>query len=375
MIYDLTTNTFINNGALVGVNPVKLREYDNRLWAICDNGTLIFSNNGDATTWDSENIILLPNQEPIIDFQPVQGGVILLSRVSAYAMYGSGSYTDTEILLIEDHLLLSDSAVNIDNTVYVLGNRGVHQVTLNGIAEIPHEQAAYFATLYPVWNAVSGAVQGVYLYRFHAILYLFQTGFATQGILFGLQKRTFFKIDQTLPSALPYMLELADQSVDFILATGSGRAICKSTYPAGVLSAPRTSYLQTRYEDCDSLRDKLWRHLGLTVGVPTNSVAITVYLDQSTAPTPLMVESVDLVQGDNIIELYDENGDLLRSKSISILLAIGGIEYLVDGASGQILTDPTTGVELDTDSGLATTPANFVIKEIRLKYREVGVEV
>lgn len=369
MIYNLTDDVFTSSGALAGRNPVKLRQYDNRLWAVCDDGSIVFSDNGDATTWDELNIILLPNREPCIDFLPVQGGAILLSRTSVYAMYGSGTYQDTSILLIQDRLLLSDSAVTVDNVVYVLGNRGVHRVSLNGIQEIPHDQTEFFKSRYPAWNALSQAVQGVYLYRFHSILYLFQAGYGAQGFLYSLREGGFFKIDRVLPSALPYLVEVFDQNTDFLLGSGDGSIISRSTYPAGVLADFRLSTIQTRHEDADSTREKIWRHLGLVVAVPTHNVLLQVYLDGSDTPTIIKNGCVDLAAGDNIIELFDAEDNFLRSKTISFEISIGGNTYLVDDETGEVLTSGTDNLISDDLPG---TPANFALKEIRVKFCEVG---
>ena len=375
MIYNISDDTFINNGPLAERNPVKLRQYDNRLWAVCDDGALVFSNNGDATTWDPLNIILAPNREPIIDFQPVQGGAILITRTSVYGFYGSGTYQDTSILLIQDRLMLSDSAVQVDNVVYILGNRGVHAVTLNGIKEIPHNQTEYFADHYGAWNALSVAVQGIYLYRFRAILYLFRSGYGAQGFLYSLRNGAFQKINRELPVTLPYMLEMADAKTDFVLGGGDGSVICRSIYPAGILNEFRVSTLQFRHEDADSMREKVWRHLGVTVEVATYNVLLQVYLDHSTIPTFIKSGAIDLFPGDNIFELFDEQDQYLRSHTISIELTIGGNDYLT--------TDPTEAepnVEILTTSenepiisdALTGNRSNFAIREMRLKYCEVG---
>lgn len=375
MIYNMTDDIFVSTGALLGRNPVKLRQYDNRIWAVCDDGALVFSNNGDASTWDANNIILLPNREPMIDFLPVQGGVILTHRGGAYALYGSGTYQDTSILPIQDSaapgskLMLSDSAVVVDNVAYVLGNRGVHAVSLNGIKEIPHDQTAYFSERYGAWNTLSVAVQGVYLYRFHSILYLFQEGYGAEGFLYNIRTGAFHKIGHTLPAALPYMMDIHDSSVDFLFGCGDGTTIGRSVYPAGVLAAQRLSTIQTRHEDVDSNREKVWRHLGIEVERDTPNVLIQAFLDHSEIPTILKYGVVDLVKGDNIIDLFDWNDRELRSKTISIRIDIGGNVYLVADGSKEVLMN---GNEPLISEDPPTTAANFAIREIRLKYREVG---
>ena len=349
MIYNLTDDAFISNGSLSGKVTIRVRQYDNRLWAVCSDGSLVFSNNGDPSTWDSANIILLPNWEKIIDFLPVQGGVILLSKTSAYAMYGSGSYLDTSIILIQEGLLLSDSAITVDNTVYVLGNRGVHIITLSGMKPLPADQVDYFDSNYAAWNAISGGLQGIFLYKFNAILYLFATGFAGAGFLYNIHTGAFQKVSQELPAILPYMEAMNHPQVDFLVGTGNGTTICRSIYPAGVLESPRTSIIQTRHEDADSLREKVWRHLAIYTSSAVPNVTILLYLDGSSEATELYSGQVNLVAGENIIELYDLTENLPRSTTMSVAIHIGG--------------------------AISDMPSDFVIKQIRFKYRLVGLPV
>jgi len=151
--------------------------------------------------------------------------------------------------------------------------------------------------------------------------------------------------------------------------------ICRSIYPAGVLNEFRVSTLQFRHEDADSMREKVWRHLGVTVEVATYNVLLQVYLDHSTIPTFIKSGAIDLFPGDNIFELFDEQDQYLRSHTISIELTIGGNDYLT--------TDPTEAepnVEILTTSenepiisdALTGNRSNFAIREMRLKYCEVG---
>jgi hypothetical protein len=343
MIYNITDSTFISNGALVDRTAVKIRQYDNRLWVVCDDGSVVFSNNGDTSTFDAGNIILAPNWEKIIDFLPVQGGVILITRTSVYALYGSGTYQDTSIILIEDNLMLSDSAVVVDNVVYVLGNRGVHMISLNGIREIPQDQVDFFSANYPAWNAIGVAVQGIYLYRFHSILYLFQSGYSAQGFLYSLENGAFEKVNRPLASALPYMMELANSKTDFLISSDSGTAICRSVYPTGTLSAARTSILQFRHEDAGTRRDKIWKSISIVAGVAVSSVTLSIYLDHSDTPTVIQGPTFDLAKGDNVIELLDANDNHPCSRYLSAMLTIN-----------------TTGP--------------FTIKEVGLVFCETGIK-
>lgn len=45
--------------------PLKLRVYLNRLWLVFTDGTMLISDNGDATTWNLLNVVLLPNSDQI----------------------------------------------------------------------------------------------------------------------------------------------------------------------------------------------------------------------------------------------------------------------------------------------------------------------
>ena len=109
----------------------RLREYANRLWGVTSTGALVFSNNGDAATWDALNLIYLPNRDKIIDFFPVQGGAIVLGLTSAYAMYGT-DYTDITFVKIADNIQLGeDSAVLVGSTVFAYGMSCIYQITLN----------------------------------------------------------------------------------------------------------------------------------------------------------------------------------------------------------------------------------------------------
>ena len=373
MIYNLSDDAFISTGALEGRQCLKLRQYDNRLWAVCDDGSLRFSDNGNADSWDALNVILLPNREPLIDFLPVQGGVILLSRTSAYAMYGSGTYQDTSILPIQDgsapgsRLMLSDSAVVVDNVAYVLGNKGIHRISLNGMQEIPHDQQEYFDSKYGAWNAINQSVQGIYLYKFRAILYLFQDG--SEGLLYYIRNGAICKVGQSLPPDLPFLVEMFDANVDFLFGSGDGTTVCRSIYPAGILTAPRLSTIQTRHEDADSMREKIWRHLAITVERDSPNVLVQAFLDYSETPTFLKYGVVDLSQGDNIIDLYDIDDNLLRSKAISFEINMGGNVFLVSEDTGEVLM---AGSEPLVTDDVPTTAANFAIREIRVKWCEVG---
>lgn len=378
-VLNLTNSLKILNGALVGRIPLKLKAYANRLWAVCSGGQLVFSNNGDATTWDAGNIILLPNQEPIIDFIPVQGGAIVYSHTSAYAFYGTGVYQDTSIILIRDNVALSAGAVLVDDSIYVVGNRGMNQIALNGFKELPHNQDAFFAANAAVWNALTTfgtlqleTVQAVYLSKFHAILYLMTAGSATQGFLYYVGANSYAKINQTISYSGvrgPFLLPISDGSTDFIVRMASG--ICKSVYPSGALATARPSIIQTRFEDADSTREKIWRHLCLTMDAGAYNAIISVFLDYSETPVSVRAGILDLAQGENTIELFDSNGGAIRGKAISVrieLNTLSNLSYLI-GTEGQALCGPD-GALLTAISMPA--PSSFKFREIRIKYCEVG---
>jgi hypothetical protein len=239
-----------------------------------------------------------------------------------------------------------------------------------------------------VWNAQGQAIQGVYLYKFHSILYLFHASYGIQGFVFNIKNGAFTKINQSLPPFLPYLMALNDSHTDFILGIGDGTQIGKSIYPSQVLSVVREAVLQTRHEDADSMRYKVWEHLGIITTTPVYNVRVRYYLDGSdtahdvkfgtieqvnSVPGNFAYATLDLQAGDNIIQLFDTNGKRLRSKTISFEITIGNQIYLIDEVTGSALIDET-GDYLISEN-LDSHGQSFGLQELRLKYREVGPEI
>ena len=360
-IIDLTDNTTYATG---GKSIRKLKVYVNRLWGVCTDGTLIISDNGDATTWNALNIIYLPNKEKIIDFIPVSGGAIVYSATSAYAMYGS-DYRDISFVLLLDGQRFSSGAVNIDNTVFIVGTRGVYQVSLNGATEIPHMQSEYFKSLFGTFSAepyLAEVVQGVHLQRFEAILFMWSSAFGgSQGFVYYPFTKAYSKVNQLLNPDNPFILAMNDSSTDFLIGGNTG-IFFKSTYPSSKTFLPRQSIIKTRHEDADSLRYKVWRELSVNVGEVVYGVTIDAFLDESTTPVNI-VTGTALAPGANLFFL-----NLSRSRSISFQFTINNITVLyITDDFGNYLTDDF-GNRLYIDS----SPGNYTLKELRMKYREAG---
>jgi len=360
-ILNLSDMTLI---AIPGKNIKRLYIYTNRLWGVCDDGSLIISNNGDATTWDPLNIIFLANTDPVVDFIPVNGGAIVYSTTSVYAMYGS-SYQDITFVLLLDRQQFSSGPVDIDGTVYIVGTRGVYAASLNGCAAIPHAQAVYFQQMFPTFAKSPVAVdvvQGVYLQRFQAILFMWDTQYGgTQGFVYYPATNSYCKVNQLLPTAFPFILALNDANTDFLIGTAAG-ILCKSTYPSAETLAPRGSVIQTRIEDAESLRNKVWRELSVQAAQTIYGVNIDASLDGGETFVNIATDTY-LLDGFNIFWL-----DLPRSQSISFRFTIGntGTVYLEDG-SGNTLNDADgNGLTVIGISG------NYTLKELRVKYREAG---
>ena len=361
-ILNLSDFTFI---AISGKNVKHLYIYTNRLWAVCGDGSLMISDNGDATTWNPLNIIFLPNTDPIIDFIPVQGGAIVYSTTSIYAMYGS-SYLDITFLLLLDRQQFSSGAVDIDGTVFIVGTRGVYAASLNGCQLIPHNQNVYFQQNFPTFSTSAVAidiVKGIYLQRFEAILFMWDVTYGeTQGFVFYPQNKAYTKINQLLTSAFPYMLAINDANTDFLIGTDAG-VLCKSTYPSANTLNPRESVIQTRIEDADSLRSKVWRELSIDVDQTVYGVSIDASLDDGDTFTNISSGGALLSPGRNVFWL-----DLPRSQSISFRFTISNTtDLFLSDDVGNLLTDDV-GNEL-TFSGVS---GSYTLKEVRVKYREAG---
>lgn len=373
-ILNLTDFTLIS---IPGKNIKHLYIYTNRLWGVCTDGTLIISDNGDATTWNALNVILLPNSEPIIDFIPVQGGAIVYSSTSIYAMYGS-SYTDITFNLLLDRQIFTSGAVDIDGVVYIVGTRGVYQASLNGAAEIPHLQETYFKSLFSTFAspAIStDVVKGIYLQRFEAILFMWDSTYSPgyQGFVYYPNSKSYSKVNQLLDHTMPHILALNDANTDFLIGTANN-SVAKSTYPSALTINPRVAVIQTRREDAESTRSKVWREFSILCDEVIYGVTITAIFDNDpldpkipllggTRKNVIIASNVTLVPGYNIFFL-----DIKRSQAISFLISI-------DNSVTTLLTDDF-GNDLTDDFGafltLTQSPGSFTIQEFRLKYREAG---
>lgn len=360
-ILNLTDKVFI---PITGKISTKLRRYTNRLWVINSDGSVQASDNGDATTWNPLNIFFLPNQDPVIDFIPVQGGAIVYGRSCVYAMYGA-SYQDITFVLLLDGQLFSSGAVDVDGVVYIPGARGMYQFSLNGGALIPHFQQDYFNQNYSIFaqSATSqSTLVAVHLTRFKSILVTWSTALGgTQGFLFNYVTKGYTKFNQLLPSDSPYMMEINDQNTDFLISMGAGY-YAKSVYPSGVLNTYRIATMQTRHEDCNSTRNKVFRQLCVTTAEVVNGFSVSAYVDYSLTPI-VIASNVILAAGENDFYL-----DLPRGRTISIMMTVDNQQMLEDG-SGNLLTDGTNILTI------GNTAATFTIKELKLKYREAGAPI
>ena len=332
-VLNLTDKTL---ALIPGKTSNKLRKYMNRLWVVNSDGTIQISDNGDAAVWNPLNIIWLPNQEPAIDFVPVQGGTIVYSQNSIYAMYGA-DYTDISFTLILTDQNLSSGAVLVDNTVYIPSVRGVVRTTLNASELIPHEQETYFkSNFFTLSKQAHGGdiVVGCYLQRLRAILFTWSSAVGgPQAFILYLEKGAYSKVNQVLSSAYPSLLALNDTYVDALVGTSAG--VVSGCRPNTGVTV-NTAYLQTRHEDCDSSQDKVWRTFTISVEQIVAGVTISAYLDQATTATPIAAAQT-LVKGENHFWL-----DIPRSKTISFLVTIAG--------------------------------SAFTIQELRIKYRTAGPE-
>ena len=366
-ILNLTDFALVNVAGSTAT-ALKLRRYANRLWLISSDGTLRNSDNGDATTWNALNIMLLANSEPIIDFHPVQGGVIVYSATAIYAMYGTVYSDITFIPLIESSVdnpkQFTSGSVEIAGVVYILSTEGIYQTTLNGAQLVPHHQERFFKECFSIFSDPAKTVTAVYMQAFRAILFTWPEVYGiSQSLVFYLTG-AYSKINRLLPTAYPYIVAMNDANTDYMVALSEG-VLAKSEYPSANMTEAQPSYIQTRHEDADSYRDKVWSAFTIVTGQVVYGVTVQAYLDESTTPV-LVADAVGLSKGENTFWL----DDLDRSKTISMLITIDNSAVLTlvsDDDSTMILTDD------DGDELVATiNPGNWSIKELRLRYREAG---
>jgi len=349
----------------------KLRLYANRLWLIDSLGELWNCDNGDATTWNPMNIMLLANSEPVIDFHPVPGGAIVYSASAIYAMYGS-TYTDiTFVPLMQSGVNeknFSTGSVEVAGVVYILSSEGVYACTLNGAQLIPHHQETYFADRHGIFSDPSKIITSLYLQDFKAIIFTWPEVYDS-----GLQSLVFYisgaysKLNRLLPTAYPYALALNDKNTDFLWGKSLGK-LYKSEYPSVDLVTYQPSYIQTPHTDCGTARSKVWSEFVIEFDNVTYGVTIQAFIDFSTVPIEIAADEV-CVKGDNTFWL----DDLPCSKTLSILISINNhtTAFIVSD------DDPETFIS-DEDGNLMVTsinPGNWVIKELRLRFRAKGPDL
>lgn len=368
-ILNLTDFTLINVPGSTA-QAAKLKLYANRLWLIGSDGTLRNSDNGDATTWNALNIMLLANSDPIVDFHPVQGGVIVYSATAIYAMYGTVYSDITFVPLLQSSPQASKhfttGSVEVAGVVYILSSEGVYRVTLNGAELLPHHQETFFQEHHGIFADPAKTITAVYLKRFKAIIFTWPDVYNIGGksLVFYLSG-AYSKLTKLLPAAFPYAIAMNDQNTDFLWATAVG-TMAKSEYPSANTLEIQPSIIQTRHEDCDSYREKVWSEFTIVTGEAVFGVTCQAILDYSEWPITV-ADGIGLSKGDNTIWL----DDLPRSKTISLLITIDNTTVMTlvsDDDNATILTDEDTGHTLVT----GVNPGNWTIKELRLRYREAG---
>lgn len=374
-ILNLTDYTLITNP---GKTIKKLAVYTNRLWAVNSNGTIQISNNGDATTWDPMNILWLPNQEPALDFVPVQGGAIVYGANSVYAMYGA-DYTDITFVPLQLGKHFTAGNVEVNGIVYIMSTEGIYKTTLNGADLLPHNQHDFFQSIFPVLIASPGSIKAVHLQKFSAIIYTWSAALGgSRSIIYYYHNNSYSKGNILLPAACPYAMNLDDINTDFLFGLSTGTYV-KSGYPSVNQQQPSISILQTRYEDADSPRLKTWGELGITVQTVTFGVTIEAIIDY--AGTSIIVASNALLTiGSNIFNLNNSEGlatgtNFPETSEISFRITFDSDATITTNLSSetnsQLLISETTGNYLTFDS----MPRNFIVQELRLKYCLSGLDV
>lgn len=367
-ILNLTDLTLINIDCS-GATSVKLRLHMNRLWLLDSNGLLHISDNGDATTWNALNVLLLPNSEKVIDFHPVQGGAVVYCSSSVYAMYGS-TYEDISFLPLMPNSEINPKhftkgSVEVSGVVYILSTEGIYAASLNGVQFIPHHQEVFFKDHFGIFSDPAKEIEAIFLNRFQAIIFTWRNSYNVNGqsLVFYLSG-AYSKLNRLLPTAFPYAVSLNDANTDFLWAVASGN-FAKSEYPTTSMLEPQICYLQTRHEDCDSYREKVWSEFTITTDEVVYGVTVSAYLDDAAVPI-VVADEISLKRGENRIWL-----DILpRSFTLSLLIKINNTAILSlasDDDENDLLVDEN-GDELVS----VINPGNWTIKELRLRYREAG---
>lgn len=365
-ILNLTDFALVNVASSDAATASKLRVYTNRLWLILSDGKLRISDNGDASTWNPLNVILLPNSEPFIDFHPVQGGAIVYGPNSIYAMYGS-TYTDITFVPLMLGKKLSTGSVEVAGTVYILSTEGVYAVTLNGAQLVPHHQETFLKDSFSFLSDASKTVSAVYLQRLRAIIFTWPEVYKVggQSLVFYLTGATS-KVNRLLPTAYPYIVALNDGNTDYLMGTGAG-ILAKSEYPSVDMLSAQDSIIQTRHEDCDSNRDKVWGSFVLVTREVVYGITIQAVLDETTTIT--VISETSCSAGENTFWL----DDLPRSKTLSMIITINNSAVLTlvsDDDPTLVLTD-----DVGNELVASINPGNWTIKEMRLRYRLAGPDL
>jgi hypothetical protein len=364
--------------AIPGKTAEKLRVYANRLWIVNSDGTIQISDNGDATTWDPLNILWLPNQEPALDFVPIQGGAIVYGASSIYATYGS-DYRDISFVPLQLGKQFTRGNAEVNGVVYILSTEGLYAVTLNGAVLLPHNQQDYFQSIFPVLAIYPESIIGVHLQRFRAIMFSWSVdnGGSQSLVYYYSGNGGYSKANMLLPGSNPVALALNDVNTDFILGTVPG-TFAKSSYPTSNRLAANLSVLQTRHEDADSTRTKIWQSFGIRLQATSFGATIEAFLDYSDVPI-LVVSNVILSAGDNVFDLNSAEGlngqNFPKSVTISFRLTFNNttviVTHLMNESSQDRLTDEDNGNQLVFDS----MPGNFIVQELRVKYCLSGPDI
>lgn len=362
-ILNITDFTLINIPGS-DATAYRLRTYLNRLWLIYSDGTLRHSDNGDATTWNALNVLLLPNSEPVVDFHPIQGGAIVYSATAIYAMYGS-TYADITFipLLLGKHF--TTGSVEIGGTVFILSSEGIYSVTLNGAQLIPHRQEVFFREYSHIFTDPSKDITAFYIQAVKAIIFTWPEVYniGGQSLVFYISGATS-KINRLLPTDFPYAISLNDGNTDYLWGVSTG-ILAKSEYPSTSMLKPVVSIIQTRHEDCEAFRDKVWSEFVIVSDEPILGITIEAFLDYADTSIIVVAEG-SCAKGENTFWL----DELPRSKTISLLITINNSAVLTlvsDDDNNMILVDDD-GSELVAE----VNPGNWTIKELRLRYREAG---
>jgi hypothetical protein len=368
-ILNLTDKTLI---AVTGSTATaqKLRIYLNRLWLIFSDGTIRFSDNGDATTWNALNTFLLPSSEPIIDFHPVQGGAVVYGSNAINAMYGSDRTDISFNPLMQESPQspknFTTGSTEVNGIVYILGDDGIYAASLNGVQAIPHTQHTFFQEHADIFtDPDKTGITAAYLKRFQAIIFSWPEYYKIggQSLVFYLSG-AYSKLNKLLPTDFPYLLPLNDKNTDYLIGLSTG-VMAKSSYPTVNSIRPQITYIQTRHEDCDSYRDKVWSCFIIVSETVVYGVTLTAFLDESEEGQVVQSDIV-LVTGENHIWL----DELPRSKTLSLLITINNtttVSIVNDYEEQKVITD-----ELGNEFVSGLNPGNWSIKELRLRYREAG---